>query len=223
MWSLVIEAWHLVWANSLGPNSIYADASSQQEQPVIVNDIAAQLIQIAAYACNVDFGKEVFEPLRAEAAYFGQAHRNSHASEADVNEDTRNSQFPDDLQCFPNMCTYTSMITLYGNDANLTGIGKMWENVLSDGIEPNLHAYMSLIVALHKVALRHHWKGAQLYRDQSSVYGEPRMPFASAGRDGGRLPWESTQQDLVIGDIEDWIIDVKPSSSSSTTQPISSN
>ncbi|KAJ2821851.1 hypothetical protein FBU31_004773, partial [Coemansia sp. 'formosensis'] len=216
VWSLVVEARRSVWADSPGPDSVYADASSQQEQPVIVNDIAAQLIRIAAYARNVDFGEEVFEALKAEAAYFGQARHDSHASEADVDEDTRNSRFPDDLQCFPNVRTYTSMITLYGNDANLTGVGKMWENMLSDGIEPNLHTYTSLIVALHKVALRRRWKGAQLYRDQSSVYGEPRVPFASAGRDGGRLPWESTQQDLVIGDIEDWIIDVKPSSSSSS-------
>ncbi|KAJ2881824.1 hypothetical protein H4R27_003838 [Coemansia aciculifera] len=218
VWSLVVEARRSAWMHSPGPSSVYADASAQQEQPVIVNDIAAQLIRIAAYARNVEFGEEVFEALNAEAAYFGQVRRGSHSSEVDADVvTTHSSPFPEDLQCFPNVRTYTSMITLYGNDANLAGVGKMWESMLSNGVEPNLHTYTSLIVALHKVALRRRWRGAQLYKDQGSDVGELRVPFASAGRESGRLPWESTQQDLVIGDIEDWIIDARPSSNGSSS------
>ncbi|KAJ2108206.1 hypothetical protein GGI03_000656 [Coemansia sp. RSA 2337] len=223
VWSLIVEARRSAWMHSPGPSSVYADASVQQEQPVIVNDIAAQLIRIAAYARNVEFGEEVFEALNAEAAYFGQVRRDSHASEVDGGDTaTRSSQFPEDLQCFPNVRTYTSMITLYGNDANLAGVGKMWESMLSNGVEPNLHTYTSLIVALHKVALRRRWRGAQLYKGQGSDAGEPRVPFASASRDSGSLPWESTQQDLVIGDIEDWIVDARPSSSSSSNDSVPS-
>ncbi|KAJ2412805.1 hypothetical protein GGI10_003463 [Coemansia sp. RSA 2530] len=219
VWSMVVEARRSVWMQGTDPNSVYADSSAQQEQPVIVNDIAAQLIRIAAYARHVEFGEEVFEALKAEAAYFGQERHDLPSSEVDADDaaTAHSSRFPEDLQCFPNVRTYTSMITLYGNDANLAGVSRMWEDMLRDGIEPNLHTYTSLIVALHKVALRRRWKGAQLYKDQgrSSVVGELHVPFASTYRDGKGLPWESTQQDLVISDIEDWVVGATPRSSDS--------
>ncbi|KAJ2895012.1 hypothetical protein IWW38_002415, partial [Coemansia aciculifera] len=147
VWSLVADARREVWARSSSAESVFDDARAQQELPVIVNDVAAQLIRIAAYARCVEFGEEVFAALKAEAAYFGFGQKEN--------------EFPDDLQCSPNVRTYTSMITLYGNSASLVGVARMWESMLRDGVEPNLHTYTSLIVALHKVALRRRWKGAQ--------------------------------------------------------------
>ncbi|KAJ2438184.1 hypothetical protein GGF42_008380, partial [Coemansia sp. RSA 2424] len=113
VWSLVSDARRAVWAHGAG-------AASGHEQPVIVNDIAAQLIRIAAYARCVDFGEEVFAALRAEAAHFGPGQGES--------------CLPADLQCLPNVRTYTSMITLYGNDADLAGVARMWESMLRDGV-----------------------------------------------------------------------------------------
>ncbi|KAJ2740999.1 hypothetical protein GGI20_005490 [Coemansia sp. BCRC 34301] len=193
VWSLVVDARRAVWARSSGYVSVFAGATTLQELPVIVNDIAAQLIRIAAYARCVEFGEEVFSALKAEAAHFGL--------------DQNDNRLPEDLQCAPNVRTYTSMITLYANDANLAGVTRMWESMLRDGVEPNLHTYTSLIVALHKVALRRRWKGAQMYQDKESTPGKQAdAPFTSADNDDARLPWESTQQDLVIGDIEDWVV-----------------
>ncbi|KAI8318429.1 hypothetical protein GQ54DRAFT_307014 [Martensiomyces pterosporus] len=210
--------------------------SSAGELPVIVNDIAAQYIRIAAYARSVQFGEQVFEALESEAEYFGIGHEHrakerasTHTSDtyessgdaglesgADSGYSRGHSRFPDDLQCAPNVRTYTSMITMYGNDANLAGVSKMWASMLRDGVEPNLMTYTSLISALHKVALRKRWKRTQTYSEMAasgSKFAMDSRTKADSEEQGpkdangtGELWWGSTKQDNMISQIEDHIL-----------------
>lgn len=221
IWDMVIETRHGVWSQQSGPQS-------PEEKPVIVNDIAAQFIRIAAYARNTAFGEQIFAALNSEAAYFGST---TAQHQHEIGEDSR---FPEDLQCAPNVRTYTSMITLYANDANLEGVSKMWKSMLRDGVVPNLPAYTSLIVALHKVALRQRWRHSQAHLGRfhggtgyyDTAYSIPQEPWLDAQEYGisaedipedseeGVLPWENgSEQDAVIDSIENWIMGEAPVSS----------
>ncbi|KAJ2796394.1 hypothetical protein H4R20_005546, partial [Coemansia guatemalensis] len=208
------------------------------------------LIRIAAYARNIEFGEEIFQALNREAEYFGISHQHQQADDDDAQyddgdstESTANEErsvphnpFPKDSQCAPNVRTYTSMITLYCNCADLDSLGKMWARMLDDGVEPNLQTYTSLITALHKVALRKRWRRLRQYSEEASAALSPedqvdpnydngiwaRNPLggrSSAGFNGTGIPWSATQQDETIRRIEDWIIGTVPKESGDAASP----
>ncbi|KAJ2441003.1 hypothetical protein IWW46_003710, partial [Coemansia sp. RSA 2440] len=158
MWSVIIESRQREWARN--PSGLTGHLFGEQ-LPVIVNDVAAQLIRTAAYARNVEFGEQIFDALNKEAAFFGMTSQGHHDSA------TTSNRFPEDLQCAPNVRTYTSMITLYCNIADLTGVNRIWTQMVNDGIEPTLHTYTSLVAAMHKVALRKRWKRSREHAEQS--------------------------------------------------------
>ncbi|KAJ2609063.1 hypothetical protein H4S08_004207 [Coemansia sp. RSA 1365] len=250
IWSIVLESRQSVWARGLYESHTSARLGQAEQRPVIVNDIAAQLIRIAAYARNIEFGEQVFEALNREAAHFGIGHQHQQASEDDAqyNEEDRpestsrdgrnipHNPFPEDSQCAPNVRTYTSMITLYCNCADLDSLGRMWVRMLNDRVEPNLQTYTSLITALHKVALRKRWRRLRQHSEEasetlSSEYKAhsshdnglwARSPFggqSSTGFDDTGVPWSPTQQDETIRRIEDWIIGTVPKGNEDTAPP----
>ncbi|KAI7831920.1 hypothetical protein BX661DRAFT_179510, partial [Kickxella alabastrina] len=143
-------------------------------QPVVVNDIAAQLIRVAAVARNVAFGEDVLAALRREAAHFG----------ADAL-----ARLPPDLQCAPNVRVYTAVVTLYANDADLRGIARTWADMLHAGVAPNLFTYTSLVVGLHKVALRKRWRAAQEAAERSDA--------SDADQPRADQPATTTQDDMM--------------------------
>ncbi|KAJ2316548.1 hypothetical protein IWW52_003594, partial [Coemansia sp. RSA 2704] len=221
IWQVVINSRQREWARGArGPPTHAPD----DRLPVIVNDIAAQLIRIAAYARNVEFGEEVFDALNREAAYFGMApqHAGSDSADADGHGTpvSASNTFPEDLQCAPNVRTYTSMITLYCNNADLPGVSKMWAQMINDGIEPTLHTYTSLITALHKIALRKRWKKSREqarmptrptavweHSDEVELPADDGLRFGGSGM-GDRIDqiWSPTSHDTTIKRVEDRVV-----------------
>ncbi|KAJ2777180.1 hypothetical protein H4R18_005284 [Coemansia javaensis] len=212
-WSLPIAVAREIWAVVAEARKADRDrgpaAPADAQRPVIVNDVAAQLIRVAAYARNTGFGEQVFEGLVAEAAHFGAGNRRN-SDDDDDNKDAASgagARFPAALERAPNVYVYTSMISLYCNAVDLDSVGRMWARMLDDGIEPNIHSYTSLITALHKAALRGRWRQSR----------ESAAAHASARRDGMRGPREDsergdravlsllTSQDAVIKRVEDWL------------------
>ncbi|KAJ1948173.1 hypothetical protein EC988_005281 [Linderina pennispora] len=186
--------------------------------PVIVNDIAAQFIRVAAYGRSVEFGEQVFEALKAEMNYFGMGKPVDESAGMDAPAE----EFPEDMQCIPNVRTYTSMVTLYGYDANLEGVSRIWSEMLERGVQPNLPTYTSLINALHKVALRKRWRRTKAFAEISSqqsianastvdMDGDCHIPGIP---DGGHMstPAEgavrdrATKQDKMIAQLEDSLV-----------------
>ncbi|KAJ1861145.1 hypothetical protein LPJ78_005505 [Coemansia sp. RSA 989] len=208
IWDIVIESRRRGWARG------QSSPTSANSLPVIVNDIAAQLIRIAAYARNIEFGEEVFEALKKEAAFFGMKSQSIHLDGEDVDRPaTTDSRFPEDLQCAPNVRTYTAMVTLYCNVADLTGVSNIWAQMINDGIEPTLHTYTSLIAALHKVALRKRWRQSREYAEQNPQLAESALELSdnsSAGEDPNPSNmdhiWMPTAHDTTIKRVEDQVI-----------------
>ncbi|KAJ1888185.1 hypothetical protein LPJ66_008705, partial [Kickxella alabastrina] len=95
--------------------------------------------------------------------------------------------------CAPNVRVYTAVVTLYANDADLRGIARTWADMLHAGVAPNLFTYTSLVVGLHKVALRKRWRAAQEAAERSDA-DQPRA----------EQPATTTQDDM-IAHIEDWL------------------
>ncbi|KAJ2667756.1 hypothetical protein IWW42_005708 [Coemansia sp. RSA 1085] len=208
IWDIVIESRRRGWARG------QSSPTSANSLPVIVNDIAAQLIRIAAYARNIEFGEEVFEALKKEAAFFGMKSQSIHLDGEDVDRPaTTDSRFPEDLQCAPNVRTYTAMVTLYCNVADLTGVSNIWAQMINDGIEPTLHTYTSLIAALHKVALRKRWRQSREYAEQNPQLAGSALELSdnsSAGEDPNPSNmdhiWMPTAHDTTIKRVEDQVI-----------------
>ncbi|KAJ2856112.1 hypothetical protein J3B02_001790 [Coemansia erecta] len=193
MWSAVIAVRRNAWMYARKDNS-----------PVIVNDIAAQMIRVAAYARNVEFGEEVFDALVCEAEHYGIGH-------GEVNKHRRDA-LPDYMQCAPNVRTYTSMITLYANNTDLSGVSRLWARMLQEGIEPNLHTYTSLVVCLHKVSLRKRWKRSREYAE--------RRELGHAHSDNGLEDLLApTSQDKMLARIEDWVVNWSSKSPLDRAQP----
>ncbi|KAJ1943447.1 hypothetical protein FBU59_002909 [Linderina macrospora] len=180
--------------------------------PVIVNDIAAQLIRVAAYGRNVEFGEEVFGALKSEMNYFGM----DKPVREDAETDEPAEEFPEDLQCVPNVRTFTSMITLYGYDVNLEGVNRIWSEMIERGVQPNLPTYTSLINALHKVALRKRWKRTKTFAeisgqgfsastDMDGNYQLSGLPnLMDSGVSGAMAVQDrATKQDKMIAQLED--------------------
>ncbi|KAJ2618823.1 hypothetical protein GGI26_006324 [Coemansia sp. RSA 1358] len=212
IWDLVLPARQQVWTH----RSPYMYLKSgrripESELPVITSDVAAQLIRIAAYAHHVQFGEQVFTALISEANHYGAGYRYG-AGEAANTERTDDeysrsntdlhSCLPADIQCVPNVYVYTSMITLYANCADLDGVGRIWTAMLRDGIEPNLHTYTSLAVALHKYALRRRWRQVREHAKSTEVgsIGE-----YSNTKNVTPPPWATAKHDQMIDSIEEWI------------------
>ncbi|KAJ2847562.1 hypothetical protein IWW36_003797 [Coemansia brasiliensis] len=211
IWNIAIESRRREWARGK-PGPISANTL-----PVIVNDIAAQFIRIAAYARNTEFGEEVFEALKKEAAYFGMkspsVHRDGKTTDDNNGPAMTDSRFPEDLQCAPNVRTYTSMVTLYCNVADLSGVSNIWAQMINDGIEPTLHTYTSLIAALHKVALRKRWRKSREHAEQTAQLAGSAMkqPDGSSADEDVHISsmdhiWIPTAQDITIKRVEDQVI-----------------
>ncbi|KAJ1812807.1 hypothetical protein LPJ75_003464, partial [Coemansia sp. RSA 2598] len=180
LWSTVIAARRDAWMNE-----------RRDSRPVIVNDIATQLIRVAAYARNVEFGEEVFDALAREAQHYGIGHGEENRRRRDA--------LPDHMQCAPNVRTYTSMITLYANNADLGSVSRLWARMLQEGVEPNLHTYTSLIVCLHKVSLRKRWRKSREHAELREL--DPA--HSGNGLDDLLAP---TSQDKMLARIEDWVV-----------------
>ncbi|KAJ1932335.1 hypothetical protein GGF37_007091, partial [Kickxella alabastrina] len=181
-WSLPLAVARDLWdAVAASRRAVWMQQREPGAQPVVVNDIAAQLIRVAAVARNVAFGEDVLAALRREAAHFG----------ADAL-----ARLPPDLQCAPNVRVYTAVVTLYANDADLRGIARTWADMLHAGVAPNLFTYTSLVVGLHKVALRKRWRAAQEAAERSDA--------SDADQPRADQPATTTQDDM-IAHIEDWL------------------
>ncbi|KAJ2718833.1 hypothetical protein GGI07_005564 [Coemansia sp. Benny D115] len=191
-WSLPLGIAREVWGMTLAQRRSVWMTPHRSGLPVIVNDIAAQLIRIAAYARDVRFGKAVFDALACEAKHYAIGHGSANAE--------RRAALPPHMQCAPNLRTYTSMITLYANDANIAGVSRMWAAMLRDQIEPNIKTYTSLIVCLHKVALRKRWRSTQELSEQKTADGTLELG------PGAHVPWETTSQDDLVTSLENWIV-----------------
>ncbi|KAJ2401325.1 hypothetical protein GGI23_001467 [Coemansia sp. RSA 2559] len=214
IWSLVLPTRQQIWAR----REFHGDFDSGEdvlegELPVITNDVSAQLIRIAAHARNVQFGEQVFAAFDSEISCFGTRHRRDPAEDTDGNKADREkneqsigsrSRFPSHMQCDPNVHTYTSMVTLYANSADMHGVGNMWNMMLRDGVEPNLHTYTSLVVALHKHALRERWYHSREHK--ASMNADGRIA-GDCGGDSDAQPWASTKHDKMIDRIEEWFVD----------------
>ncbi|KAJ2228036.1 hypothetical protein IWW45_006774, partial [Coemansia sp. RSA 485] len=190
-WTLPLSIARDIWNSVIAVRQNAWIYERKDSQPVIVNDIAAQLIRVAAYARNVEFGEEVFDALAREAEHYGIGYGEGNTHRRDA--------LPDYMQCAPNVRTYTSMITLYANNADLSSISRLWAKMLQEGIEPNLHTYTSLIVCLHKVSLRKRWKRSREYIEENE-FGQ-----AHSG-DGLEDLLAPTSQDKMLAKIEDWVV-----------------
>ncbi|KAJ1732873.1 hypothetical protein LPJ61_001833 [Coemansia biformis] len=245
IWAMLLDSRQKEWARGPLPEPVNVAALPDPRLPVIVNDIASQFIRIAAYARNIGFGEQVFEALRAEAAHYRMGHRrhsrdgedDSEGMHADDGVDASGAEaragpgvdgeagtagaVPELHQCAPNVYTYTSMITLYGNGIDLGGVGKVWTKMLDDGIEPSIHTYTALISALHKTALRKRWRRSRERaekasgrtsdqdRDMSGLGSDVEAAFETGGR---RSMGDSatrallTSQDETVWRVEDWLM-----------------
>ncbi|KAJ1864101.1 hypothetical protein LPJ73_000355 [Coemansia sp. RSA 2703] len=193
LWDVVIAVRRDVWMREPTDN-----------RPVIVNDIAAQLIRVAARARDVEFGKDVFDALRREANHYGIDHG--------LENSARRMALPDHMQCAPNVRTYTSMITMYANNIDLEGMSRMWASMSADGVAPNVHTYTSLIVGLHKIAIRKRWRMLRECAENIEAGGDT---FTAAS---SQIPWEPVSQDRMVEAIEDWITK-QPNAETSETLP----
>ncbi|KAJ2710486.1 hypothetical protein H4R19_003722 [Coemansia spiralis] len=259
IWAMVLNCRQMEWARGPLPEPVDVTALQEDQLPVIANDIAAQFIRIAAYACDTRFGEEVYKALCAEAAHYRMRHghhkdddsASNNAAEAEADADVEadveaeagteagteagaepaissdgamaEGRFREFHDCAPNVYTYTSMISLYSNSADLNGVQTMWAKMLDDGIEPRIHTYTSLVVALHRVALRRRWKQTREHAENAaSSPSSPRwaLPTSSPGTDAefepmpsakdpqyGRPTWaQLTPQDETIWRVEDWLL-----------------
>ncbi|KAJ2085506.1 hypothetical protein IW138_006289 [Coemansia sp. RSA 986] len=213
IWSLVLPTRQHIWARKELHGNLGASREMLEgELPVITNDVSSQLIRIAARARDIQFGEQVFAAFDSEINCFGTRYRKDATEGANNNKsgegageqslDNRN-RFPSHMQCDPNVHTYTSMITLYASNADMYGVGKMWNLMLRDGVEPNLHTYTSLVVALHKYALRKRWRHS---REHESSKGTDHIAGSAGRNDSDTQPWASTKHDKMIDSIEEWFV-----------------
>ncbi|KAJ2778854.1 hypothetical protein GGI15_004053 [Coemansia interrupta] len=191
-WSLSLTIARELWDAVLATRRDAWMRERADNRPVIVNDIAAQLIRVAACARDVEFGKDVFDALRREANHYGIDHGQENS--------VRRRALPDHMQCAPNVRTYTSMITMYANSVDLDGMSRMWASMSADGVAPNVHTYTSLVVGLHKIAIRKRWRKLRECAENIEA-GENAF-----GAGGPRIPWGPVGQDRMVEAIEDWII-----------------
>ncbi|KAJ1719800.1 hypothetical protein LPJ53_005494 [Coemansia erecta] len=191
-WSLPLAIARQLWDAVLAVRREAWMRERTDNRPVIVNDIAAQLVRVAACARDAEFGKDVFEALRREASHYGIDHGQENAA--------RRLALPAHMQCAPNVRTYTSMITMYANSIDLDGMSRMWASMSADGVAPNVHTYTSLVVGLHKIAIRRRWRKLR----ESAENIEAGNDAFGAG--GSRIPWEPVSQDRMVEAIEDWVV-----------------